>query len=376
MSVFPPDSYGSVFHVIFHRGDSKTKEGIKGHVIITKDSASILSQDWKSTLATIPVTQVHSNEQKGEDVYLHTRLENRQTSFIFECHKADKLVKALTPVPEKQKKDVEYLSAKAIMPTFQDIKFNQILEAAAQFTKKFFTPFGSKQLPPNVADMIVCMYRARFPNSMSGNLQRNIDLLLTSLRREFLQDWCIALVRSCKFKVEPNAFEYFVRIIVNSASDIAIVAEGLQTNCTDLLTSIAQMSETGDAAPIVTAAEQIRAHIAVAVEQAYKDAPPQNVAFSDLMMKITLVLFCGIMVQIFQADIDKLSKRAVEFCYAVSHNKPTDDPLKFLKKALDSFANELLRFMDAKRYDAEFHYVFVAFTIVEDIRRMKFDFGF
>ena len=374
--VFPSQFFGTVFHITLHRGDGKTKEGTKGHLLTTKDSFSVLSIDWKNTVLNIPVEQVVSAELKGDDVLLHIKNDSKPQTYFIETYKAEKLKQALTPVPEKQTKPIVFLTATTIVPTLNNTDSKDLYDNAATFANKFYTPFGAKQFPPNFGDMIVCMYRARFPNSFVNNISRNIDLLLASFRREFLLDWCVSLVRACRFKVEPNAFEYFVRIIVNTAADIATNAEPLQTNCTDMLTAIAQMSETGDAAPIITAAEQIRAHIAVAVEQSYKDAPPLNVSFSDLMMKVSLVMFCGTMVQIFQVDVDRLTQKAVEFATAIASKLPWDEPLKNLKKALDAFANELLRFMDAKRYEAEFHFVFVAFTIVEDIRRMKLDFGY
>ena len=57
------------------------------------------------------------------------------------------------------------------------------------------------------------------------------------------------------------------------------------------------------------------------------------------------------------------------------HNKiVTDDSFKTLKKALEAYTMELLRFMDARRYDPEFHFVFIAFSIVDEIKRMKFEF--
>ena len=373
--VFPSQFYGSVFHITLHRGDSKSKEGTKGHLLITRDSFSVLSNDWKSPIIQISVSQISSApEQKGDDVLLHTKVDAKPVSFYIETYKGEKLVQALTPVPEKQKTQAQCLTETTVIPSFMDsVNKNALLEAASSFTTKFYTPFGTKQVSQNFVDMMIIMYRFRFMNTYANGVSRNTDILLLTLRREFILDWCAALVRACRFKVEPNAFEYFVRIIVNTAADIAINAEVLQTNCTDLLTAIAQMSETGDATPIISAAEQIRAHTSVAIEQAYKDAQPTNVSFCDLIMKVALVLFCGSMVQIFQVDMDRLTAKAVEFCTVAYSKRLFDDSFKALKKALDAFANELLRFMDAKRYESEFHYVFVAFNIVEEIRHMKIE---
>ena len=43
--MFPQRYNGSVFHITIHKGENKTKEGIKCHLVTSKDQFIILSND-------------------------------------------------------------------------------------------------------------------------------------------------------------------------------------------------------------------------------------------------------------------------------------------------------------------------------------------
>lgn len=375
--VFPPQYYGSMFHVTVHKAEGKTKDGQKAHIYTSKDNLIIVSSDWKTNIATIPPTAIVDVEAKGDaDVLIKTKVESKQVYYYIEAIKNSKILAAIKPETEKTTKTVVYKSETTVVPTYNDmINMQTFIDLSTKNANQFFSPFPNKTIPSSFIDLYICMYRLRFNNVNGVNTEKCFPITLTAFRRELLFNWYIALIRACKFKVEPNAFEYFVRIIINTSADIAQISESLQMPCTELLSSIAEMSENGSAESIISVAEQSRSRVSMQIEQSYKEMPAPAQALSDLIMKVALVGFCGIQVNIFSVDLERLTTTAIDYTMACHSKNCNEDNIKSLKKSLDLFTNELLRFMDAKRYDPEFHFVFIAFTIVEEIKRMKFDFN-
>ncbi|EAY08590.1 hypothetical protein TVAG_191130 [Trichomonas vaginalis G3] len=374
--VFPPEYYGIIFHVNLYKGENKTKDVQRAHVYTSKDSITIMSNDWKTNIATVPTLNVENVEAKGDlEVLLRARGDPKPIFYLFETSKKDKLTAALKPEFEKTSKPIVFKSESVILPTFMEsIPSSILLDNSQKLAQLFFSTFSNKNNIQSFYDMIICLYRLRFSNEKAGAYDKNFPLLVATLRRELLFNWYVALARACRFKVEPNAFEYFVRIIINTSADIATVSETLSIQCTELLNAITEMSENGRAESIIQSAEVLRAKVAMKSEQDYKEIPPPNQNLCDLMIKVALVLFCGVQVNTFNVDIERLTVAAIDFAMACHNKIVTDDSFKTLKKALEAYTMELLRFMDARRYDPEFHFVFIAFSIVDEIKRMKFEF--
>jgi len=366
---------GSVFHISLHRGESRSKDPAKCHIVMSKDLISIISPDWKTSLFQISPAAFISVTKKENDVILKFKHEQKATSVLIETNKPDKIINALTVETTKPTQQPACLAVNKLLPTYQNLKSNlqQLNDAITGLSQQLLALFTSqKTYVHHFADMLHSLYRLRFDESSSVRIQENIEVLSLELKRQLLVMWCSAISKASRFQIEPNAFEYFIRIIVNSSSDMATIAESIGANFTDLFTSVAHMSETGDAGSILPSLEHVKAESMTILNQSRSRVPVAYPQLYTLILNASLVALSGQIVQLFQIDIERLSTLAIDFARAAINRQINNESFEEMKKGIEIMANEMLRLLDAKRYDPEFHYVYCSFVIMDEIKNMKY----
>ena len=76
-------------------------------------------------------------------------------------------------------------------------------------------------------------------------------------------------------------------------------------------------------------------------------------------MNIIVVGLSGIIVGVYQSDLDDLAEKTVNFTRELFVNKGNIQKLKQeLEKSSKSYLTEMLRYLDGQRYESDFQFVY------------------
>lgn len=371
MALLSPKYYGSVFNVVLHESKSRLCTGRRGYLFTSQDSVVILSENWKESLFSIKNVTIENVDKVGKDIAIKYRVENQFKYVLLESEKNEKLFLALTS-DKKESAINKYATNNKIIPSMKILRsdIEIFYDRIGAYVIKFYAPFNfGKIARVQLTDMFVCAYRFKFLNhNNSEDFDGNCSKLLTDLRRTFFIQWINAAIKASKFHIDENAFEYFVRILCQIVDDLFANQECIETNISDFAKAVAVFAQTGDATGIPVAAEKIKSDVEALIDQNYSTNPPINVGVLDLIYKAILVAFCGNMIDVYNLDIDKLMHSVVEFTEKTYFGGQDLNFLRRLRGDMEEFTIELLRLCDSKRYDPEFHFVFVSFCILDSIK--------
>ena len=384
MSTNLPSRYwGSVFQIRYAKSEKITETMQDAILITNKDSFYIFSNDWSESICQVSTGQVQEmvRSEEEQDIAITYKISGKPTTHIHLRSKNDKfekLFKAITVETSKNAGVPQYGTLTNLIPTFKFTMESEIEEfyaALVNMQTRFYANFEcDKPCKLAFVDIIACAYRFRYNNEAGQEFKTNVDSFIVEFRRLFFSEWCTALLQAARFNPdEKNAYEYALRLVTSIATDIHVNSDSLEVNSSDLFGAIGEMAERGNATNITEAVVQMNTQFKEAFNSCYNETPCVNQTFTTLLMRVALVLFCGNMLQIYPIDVERFTLRVIDFAVGAFTQNLAEDHFKRLRKAVDSFTNELLRFMDTRRYDPSFRFVFIASVINEEIKRTPFD---
>ena len=376
-NVLPARFYGTVFYVKYSKGDKKSADAIDAILITGKESYFILTADWKQSLAKLSLSKIANTEKTKDGIHIIYQ-ENRKANHIFlESVKLEKLYAAITVESTSNPLPLLYSSLRTIIPTLNLNKRSQINEfysGLEEVFKRFFSSFDcAKPYQVTFSDLLSVFFRFRFPTEKATECKELVDTMVKELNRQFVEEWLKSICSAGDFDPgQTNGFEYAMRLVINLANDLythKILFEGRESD--ELFLACTEMHERKDASKLTPACRELILQIQQSTAAEYKETPPQSAVMCTLAKRMLMIAFCGNMVQILTLDIERITSRFIDFANALYRNMNIEETLHQLRKSVDSFSHELLKFMDTRRYDPSFRYVYACSVITQEIIKMK-----
>lgn len=372
-TLLPPRYYGTIFHVKYTLDEKKSSRSKPAILITGKDSFMVLKDDWKEAVAQISTNHVTATTKNPDGVLVQYKADGKQNYIYLESEKSDKLYSAITVETSKTAQMPSYATLTKIIPTFKFEMLStteELYDNLVNMQTRFYASFGCQkpaQMP--FVDILTCLYRFRYGNDAADQIQNNVDSLLIEFRRQFFSDWCFSILKAATFDPkQKNAYDYSVRLVSNLLTDIHLNSDSIEANTTDLYKAVAEMCERGDATNITSAVKSMTDMFQGMFEDNYKHTKCLKEEFVQVLARVALLLFCGNMIQIYPIEVERLVMKTVDFTAAVYNGNSIQENFVSLVKTVESFHNEMLRFMDDKRYDPMFRFVFVSAELAEKIK--------
>ena len=382
-SNLPARYWGSIFRVTYALQEKVTKNMKPGVLITNRDTFIILSENWQENVVSVQTGSVQANvlDHENKEVFITFKVSGKPVQYVHIAssdEKLDKLSKAISVETSKTAAMPPYASLPQLIPTFNfpmESTIEDFFKSMANVQSRFYGPFECGK-PATMAflDLLACIYRFRYDGEPAQEFETNADSLLVEVRRQFFYEWCTALVKAARFDPkDKNAYEYALRLVVGIAADIHVTSDALEVNTSDFFKAVGQFAERGDGTNLTPAVAELKKTFRTMFMDGYKETPPVNDYYVLLLTRILLILFCGNMISIYPIDIERFTLRAVDATYGLYTLNLPEENFNILRRSVDSFTNELLRFYDSRRYDPSFKYVFIAFSINDEIKKMKYE---
>ena len=147
---------------------------------------------------------------------------------------------------------------------------------------------------------------------------------------------------------------------------ISIAANRVGVNWDELLEATRHFAECGDISGIQPAAEKLGQAAKDNVTNRFIEIQPFDKTNLMSMLNVALVALSGLVVGLYEQDLEQLATRAVDFTKAAVSNAIMDEPKQKLNEQRSSYLTELLRFLDGERYEPSFQYVYCVWNLKSD----------
>ena len=368
--MFPPQYYGTTFNVQYTAVPSQ-KTPVQCHVITSQDSFDIISRNWTDSIAKFSVTDVEKVEIRGDAVVVSMREGALVKSISLETRpeKRETLQKALTEVASVPKAEIRFLALAAILPTFkfadkaQTMNLHKaIMDRTTQFVQTFQASKSVTPLSGPFVDVFTCLYRFRFDNDAGQAVDQGVAAIDLLIRRHMLRTWCERL-SMCAQSTGPNAKVYVTKLAGHIMNTITKISNSLSVNNETLGREVSSFvnGEGGDG--IAPAAAAIVSQMNDLMKQDLEN--PFDEANMKLFLDYAMVILCGVVVGLYKQDLERFAARAVEYTRSVVTRGDFESAKQKLVSAKKEFMSELLCFLDGKRYEDSFQYVYCIWEMSE-----------
>ena len=373
--MLPARFYGTIFHVKFSKGEKKSNEPMPCILITGKDSFTVISENWEKSVCRVSLKKVVSMDKMPDAVKVTFKADNSAVSIILETPKIEKLMHAITPDGPDHQLPILFNTLKSIIPTlgFSDKQKENFLQNITGVFSVFFSKFEcAKPYQITFCDLLIVLYRFRFKTEEKMNEKGKMETILKELNRQWADEWLKSICSAAEFDpTQSNGYEYALRIVLGLGDDLYNHQSYMVGDPKSLFVAITEMNEKRDATNITEAAKQLLIQSETETTNEYKVNATLNDKFCLLVKRMLILAFCGNMVQVLPIDIERITCRTIDLACAVMDEHLVDDHFHLLRKAVDSYGHELLRFMNTRRYDPSFKYVYACYVVSREICRMK-----
>jgi hypothetical protein len=364
--ILPPRYNGTVFNV-FYSTDPASKVTAKGHVITSPDSFEVISADWRQSVYKLPVSDIVSIEAKKMVVTVTLRpgAPFPLITLNTKPEPCESLVTALTPLSGLPKKELNFLSMAAILPTFrfpdksalatlhrlaceQTVHLVQALQPAAQ----------AASVSAPLTDIFECAYRMRWVNQASARIDRSVRELSQDIIRHLLIAWCYCVIHAAQPIQTPVARVYFSRLSLHCGRTVVKAANAVGIPAQDLMPLVEAYAADGPPDGIEAVALRVARAAQDAMDQGLTEDPACDLKNLRLLLNCAVIGLSAVLSGIYDVDLESFSAKVVEYTRAVVSNSNVERMKKTLVKVQQAFLREMLYFLDGQRYDEPFQYVF------------------
>lgn len=381
--MFPPRWHGTAFNVSYTSEPSQ-KTPIKYHVITSLQSFDLITDDWRTSKATYHPSDIEKIEDRKGIIYvtLNVKDGNQERTLIMDPHpgKPDNLRQALTPVCSTPKPATRFLALANVLPTFKLLEknltmainkyiMNQTEKLVEVFRNmnQYSTSQKSKERESTsgaLVDAFTCLFRFRYNNEDAKNSETNVASLGIDVLRSFLAVWCHAISKAASEKsTDKKSKIFFSRLVVNCANTVFSIANYLKIPYDDLAQSVRDFETSGNSDGVCRAASDLANVAEDYVHQSIQTILPLDVRDMRVMMNATLMILSGVIVGIYQQDVEDLAEKLVNYTKAVMMRDKVRDATQELDKGIEKYRQEFLCFLDGARYDEKFQFVYCVWNL-------------
>jgi hypothetical protein len=358
--MFAPQFHGTTFTVSYSN-DPTMKTSTRAHLIASRDTCDLIALDWKSSLLTIPAGEVVSIESKKNLAVLTLKPTSKFPVIYFNTKPdpLEPLISALTTIVSLPRAETHFLALTAVVPSFKLAEKTQsfhkaVMAQTAQFLQAFCSSAGSIAVNPAFVDVFSCAFRMRFKNEAVQPVATTVPALGLEVRRRLIAAWCEGILACLRPTDTASGKVFLGQLAANAAKTVAKAAKPLGLAVDDLT----QAAQASVAPELDAAARRVQKEVREATARELAKAEPFDSENLELLFNVAITIFSGIAAGMYQADVDALAARAVEFTQAsVDKNQPAEAK-KALLQTQSVFLKDFACLLDGQRYDEPYQFVF------------------
>jgi hypothetical protein len=364
--MFPPRYHGTAFTVLYSN-EPVLKNPIKVHLITSLDSFELISADWRTSIQKFQPGDIDRVDNKKTAVVLAMKPGSKLTTVTLTTkpEPSDDLAAALTVVLAIPRPEIRFLALSQILPTFrftersQSMKLHKsIMDATTNFLLFFSGSKGSSATNGPFVDVFTCLYRVRYRNSKVVAPEPSVPDTVQAIKRHLVLLWCSAITKCAQPAETPIAKLFSSRVALNAAQTVAKAGESLGINCDELLQTTGGYAEQGSPDGVELAVGKIEMIVQEAINTEIAAIEPPDIGHIRLMLNIVIMVFAGVIVGMYQPDIDDLAERTVAFTSAIVTGTGIDQTKRDLIQIQALFLKNMLGFLDGLRFEDPFQYIF------------------
>ena len=360
--MFPPEFHGSTFNCLYTCGPNQKNQTV-GHVVTSRDSFDIISRDWATVAAHFSVSDVEKVEIRGSSVNVSLKdgVAVKSVSFEPRPEKLKKLLNALTEVGVVHKPEIRFLALQFILPTFkftgqvQMTLHKLIMDRTDQLAQTFQGSKAVKGTSGPLVDVFSCLYRLRFPNESTDDLETCVGVVDMMIRRHLLKVWCERL-NACTKTSSPAAKSFVTKLSRHIMNTINKAANSLGLPDASLEQEVASYVGGGGGEGISSEANTLISRVEHGLKEDLQG--PFGVDNVMLFLEMSLTILSGILVGMYPENVDLLVERCVEYTKTVVARGDVTGVREKLKAERQEYLSELLCFLDGQRYEEPFQYIY------------------
>jgi hypothetical protein len=371
--MFPPRFHGTIFNVLY-QSEPVQKTPIKAHVITSLESCEVISSDWKSLHAKFQPSDIERVENK-KNIAVITMKPGGKIATIYLTTKpdpCDNLVTALTQVLALHTPEIRFLALTDIIPTFQFSDKSQgialhkaIMDQTTQLLQIFSTPKSASSVNGSYVDVYSSLYRLRYSNRDAIPVETKARDVGSDIRRTMIVLWCNSLSKCLQPAENQAAKTFYTRVAVNAATTISKLGSSIGIKADDLVKAANLFSAQGDGSRIEPTALQVSMLAQTELNDSVGAVPAMDLLNMQFLLNVAVVALSGIVIGMYQTDIENLATRVVDFAKRVVDKRRVEDAKRDLMTVQTKFLRDMLCLLDGKRYDEPFQHIFCLWSLRE-----------
>lgn len=365
--MFPQNYHGTIFNVSYNIPENGNKDFINCHLITSLKSFDLIKSDWKSVIMTVDIDSIANITTKGNLVIMDMINNYKFPQIIIDGSTSKKLPDALKKVLSIPKQEIRFLALSLVLPTFNfpdrsgSITLHKnLMELSKEILNIFkpseiYTTFKTS-VSGSFVDLLSCGFRIRYSNTDSGI--NKVSCFSLDVEKRILYLWTKTLIKIMESKINYKDL-FYARITENIIDTILMISNRLSINSEDLSMARNKFTECGEFKSVLSSSKKIIKNINELDEKTLQSDPPFSMDYLELIMNIIVVGLSGIIVGVYQSDLDDLAEKTVNFTRELFVNKGNIQKLKQeLEKSSKSYLTEMLRYLDGQRYESDFQFVY------------------
>jgi hypothetical protein len=338
--MLPSRWFGRTFDVLYSN-DPSQRTPIKVHLITSRDSFELISADWKTSFQRFRVSDLSGIESHGTSVVLTMSANHKFSSVTLNMRpkSPESLVQALTAVPIRPESTI------ALSPLLQNSQPDLIEE-----TRSLLQTLGCDP-PVNLVfvEAVACLVRCHL---QEGQPEKP-DTVICGFQRFMIGALSKAILRAVQKADSSNVVSFYGDIARGCARTIVKLAPALSIFVADLIDAIEKFPEgVGECAGrIRTEAENVVGKEAVMTS-------PHRQTGLQIVKQLVLTLLAAVTVGMYQVDCVAFSAKIFDFVTALQDQRKRDEATREVLAAQTRFLGMLLCFMDGRRCEEDFYWMF------------------
>ena len=167
----------------------------------------------------------------------------------------------------------------------------------------------------------------------------------------------------CAQSTAPNAKVYITKLAGHIMNTISRLADSLSVNNETLAREVSSFVSGEGGNGIAPAAGAIVSQMNDLMKQDLEN--PFDEPNMKFFLDYAMAMLCGVLVGLYKQDLEKLAARAVEYTRSVVTRGDFESAKQKLVAVKKEFMSELLCFLDGKRYEDSFQYVYCVWEMSE-----------
>jgi len=269
----------------------------------------------------------------------------------------DNLVQAITPTSEpasRKRRDSTFLSLRAIIPSFKlsSGKSVQLQNCLIEQCRQLLQTFDAQPIDFSFIDAVTSLLRLRVSDEDALAPDQVVKLTIADLKRFLIITWCSGILKCVRSADSDAAISFYSLLARNCAQTVSKIGPGLSIFCDDLNQALSHFPDGVD-----TSVRRIIREARESLDREAAKSPPHLAPALPVAYELALTVMAAVVVGMYSQDCEAMAARAVEYATeAIGERR--DEPAMSARDAQARFIRDVTLFMDGRRYEENFHWVF------------------